>query len=87
MAYEREEWKGDNDELRPLTEDGIDAMKREAKVLRDMKLKLDMIITSPLVRARDTAKIAAKALDMEAVHRGLQAEDAASESEGASPGA
>ena len=30
---------------------------------------------------------AAKALDMEAVRRGLQAEDAASESEGASPGA
>jgi phosphohistidine phosphatase len=64
VAYEREEWQGDNDELRPLTDDGIAAMKREAKVLRDMKLKLDGIITSPLVRARDTAKIVAKALDM-----------------------
>jgi len=64
VAYDREEWTGDNDELRPLTDGGVDAMKREAKAMRAMKLKLDVIVTSPLVRARDTAKIVSKALDV-----------------------
>lgn len=65
VAYEREEWQGENDGLRPLTDDGIKDMKREAKMLRDMSLKLDAIVSSPLVRARQTAKIVAKKLDME----------------------
>ncbi len=64
IAYERENWEGDNDELRPLTEEGIAAMKREAKLIERLDLKLDAIITSPLVRARDTAKIVAKRLDI-----------------------
>ena len=65
IAYERETWEGDNDELRPLTEEGIAAMKVEAKIFKGLKLKLDAIITSPLVRAHDTAKIVAKRLDMD----------------------
>jgi phosphohistidine phosphatase len=64
VAYEREEWTGESDELRPLTDDGIDAMKREAKSIRVMKLKLDVLVSSPLVRARDTAKIVARTLDL-----------------------
>jgi phosphohistidine phosphatase len=71
VAYEREEWSGDNDELRPLTGDGIEAMKREADMMRDMKLKLDVIITSPLVRARDTARIVSKALDVKLTESAL----------------
>src|SRR5258708_30382004 len=66
VAYEREEWKGEDDELRPLTDEGIAAMKREAKYLRDdLKLKVDRIITSPLVRAHDTARYVAKSLKID----------------------
>jgi phosphohistidine phosphatase len=65
LAYDREEWHGENDDLRPLTDEGTEAMKSEAKYLKQINLKLDAIVTSPLVRARDTAKIVAKALHME----------------------
>jgi len=71
IAYERETWEGDNDEHRPLTEEGVAAMKVEAKIFKSLKLKLDAIITSPLVRARDTAKIVAKRLDMEITENDL----------------
>ena len=52
-------------ELVAIDHEGIEAMKREAKYLKDMKLKLDAIVTSPLERAQHTAKIAAKALRMD----------------------
>ncbi len=64
VAYDRENWRGKDDGLRPLTDEGIVAMKREARSIGQMKLKLDAVITSPLVRARDTARIVAKTLDM-----------------------
>jgi len=57
VAFERDEWTGDNDVLRPLTDDGITTMQHEAKFLKQMKLKLDIVITSPLVRAQETAKL------------------------------
>ncbi len=64
VAYDRQDWKGKDDELRPLTDEGIVAMKREARSIGQMKLRLNAIITSPLVRARDSARIVAKTLDM-----------------------
>src|SRR5512140_3608466 len=64
VAYEREEWQSDNDELRPLTDKGISAMKLEAKYLKQIGFKLDCLITSPLVRARDTAKFIAETFDL-----------------------
>ena len=39
-------------------------MRREAKALRAMDLALDVIVTSPLVRARRTAEIVADELGM-----------------------
>jgi phosphohistidine phosphatase len=62
---------GENDDLRPLTEEGIAAMKREARYVGDMKLKLDAIVTSPLVRARETARIVAKAFGLKAQENDL----------------
>jgi phosphohistidine phosphatase len=64
VAYNREDWQDKDDELRPLTDDGIDAMKREARRLSQIKFKLDAIVSSPLVRARETAWLVAKALNM-----------------------
>lgn len=64
IAYERDEWHGTNDELRPLTDKGIEAMQAEAKYLKSLKIEIDSMITSPLVRAHQTAKIVADALGL-----------------------
>jgi phosphohistidine phosphatase len=53
-----------SDDLRPLTERGRKEMKKVAKFLRDLALDIDFILTSPLPRARETAEIAAKKLDL-----------------------
>ena len=47
----------DNDEERPLTEEGRKKTKNVAQQIRDRKLHFDLILTSPLLRARETAKI------------------------------
>jgi phosphohistidine phosphatase len=62
VAAERTEWKGDDAE-RPLTEEGKERMARSAAVLARLDLRLDVILTSPLARARQTADIVAEALD------------------------
>jgi phosphohistidine phosphatase len=63
QAGDRQDWRGD-DFYRPLTTDGIRRMEREAKRIDDMDLGLDVIITSPLVRAKQTAEIVTKELKM-----------------------
>lgn len=62
-AMKREEWTGP-DEQRPLTDEGVALMQREAAALAKLDLRLDLIVTSPLERARHTAEITAKALRM-----------------------
>lgn len=62
LADDRADWT-DNDDARPLTKPGKKRMADEAKALVHLKLNLDAIITSPLVRARQTADIVAKHLD------------------------
>ncbi|HXG24530.1 MAG TPA: phosphohistidine phosphatase SixA [Chthonomonadales bacterium] len=52
------------DHARRLTPEGIEQMRAEAEALRRMKLKLDLILSSPLVRARQTAEIVADVLEM-----------------------
>ncbi len=42
---------------RPLTEDGIEKMKRAAKGLRALDVRPDVILSSPLPRALQTAEI------------------------------
>jgi len=49
---------------RPLTAKGEKRMKQIACGLRVLDLKLDRIVTSPLVRARGTAEIVARELDL-----------------------
>jgi phosphohistidine phosphatase len=69
-AESRSEWTGD-DADRPLTPAGEEAMRREAEALRALDLALDIIVTSPLARARRTAEIAADGLGL----RGRLVED------------
>jgi phosphohistidine phosphatase len=61
IAAGRDEWQG-SDFDRPLTERGRDRMAREAKAIAELGIEPDAILTSPLVRAKETAEIVAKAL-------------------------
>jgi len=60
QAGTRHDWHGDDSE-RPLTVEGKKRMQREAAAIRTLDLPLDVIISSPLVRAAQTAGIVAKA--------------------------
>jgi len=61
LAEARETWVGDDGE-RPLTDQGRKALKRTAARLVDFGLVPELVVTSPLVRARETAEIAAAGL-------------------------
>ena len=52
-----------NDDERPLTAKGIRRMRRQTRGLNAIGLSLDVIITSPLVRAVQTAEIVHRRLD------------------------
>ena len=52
----------DPHDARPLTDDGKEKMAQAAKGIAKLVGSIDIIVTSPLVRALDTAKIVAKAL-------------------------
>ncbi len=54
--------KGATEEERPLTEEGIEKMNKAARGLKGLDIQPDIILTSPLVRARQTAEIVRKAL-------------------------
>jgi len=64
LAGLRSEWEGD-DFGRPLTEEGISRTKKTGKTLAEMDLDIDKVITSPLIRAKHTAKIVAEKTGLE----------------------
>ena len=63
IAVERGTEGFDDDSQRPLTDTGQKKMKKIAKGLHRLGIELDVILTSPYVRARDTAKILADRFD------------------------
>src|SRR5712671_2143334 len=63
IAEERgEEWP--DDAKRPLTESGMSRLRKSARGLVSLGVTLDVVLTSPLVRARQTAEIVAGAFDL-----------------------
>lgn len=52
-----------DDSKRPLTDEGASRMRKAARGLARLDVGIDVILTSPLVRARQTADILASALD------------------------
>jgi phosphohistidine phosphatase len=54
------EWP--DDDLRPLTDNGISKFKKVVEGLAAMELVVDEVLTSPLVRARQTADLLASGL-------------------------
>jgi phosphohistidine phosphatase len=55
--------KGTGDAARALTEEGRQKMKEAASGFAKLEFSIDKILSSPLVRAKQTAEILAKALD------------------------
>ena len=51
-----------DDSKRPLTEDGTSRMRKAARGLSRLGVAFDIVLTSPLVRARQTAEIVAGGL-------------------------
>lgn len=61
LAAERGEDYPD-DSKRPLTSAGMSKLRKEAKALNALEVGFDLIITSPLVRTRQTAEVIAETL-------------------------
>lgn len=63
-AGDREEFAktGKPDSLRPLTEEGREKMRKAAKGLARIAPAIELVATSPLVRARQTAELVWKAV-------------------------
>lgn len=51
-----------DDAKRPLTQQGINRLKKEVAGLAELDISFDLILTSPLVRARQTAEVVAAGL-------------------------
>ncbi len=64
LAGHRHDWQGDDAE-RPLTSEGKKKMAREAKHIARLDLQPELILSSPLVRAFQTAEIVADELGLQ----------------------
>jgi phosphohistidine phosphatase len=62
VAEERSD-KWSDDGKRPLTDKGMSRMRKNARSLARLGVTLDVVLTSPLVRAKQTAEIVASAFD------------------------
>lgn len=62
-AADRVRWLG-NDSERPLIAKGRKAANDAARIMTGLKIGVDLIVTSPLVRANQTAEILARGLAM-----------------------
>lgn len=62
IAVERGTAGFEDDRLRPLTEEGRAKMGRIATGMKALGLEFDLVLTSPYVRARETAELAVAAL-------------------------
>lgn len=61
IAVERGAAGFTQDSERPLTAEGKQKLRRIIKAMRDMELEFDLILTSPYLRARQTAEMVAGA--------------------------
>ena len=52
-----------DDAKRPLTDEGLSRMRKAARGLARLGVSVDVVLSSPLVRARQTAEIVAGGLD------------------------
>jgi phosphohistidine phosphatase len=72
VAVERDPHSFPEDARRPLTLKGEDRVRLVADAMRALELDFDRIITSPYLRARQTAEVVASALGL---RRGLESSE------------
>jgi phosphohistidine phosphatase len=60
-------WDTARDDERPLTDDGIKKMQAEAEAIERLDLGLDVIVSSPYTRARQTAQAVADQLGLKVI--------------------
>lgn len=65
LAVERGTPGFEDDVTRPLTPKGKKQLKKVCRAMADMELKFDLLLTSPMLRARETAEIVAAGLEAE----------------------
>lgn len=67
IAEDREAYaaSGRDDALRPLTAGGARKMRRAARGLRELVSAIDVVVTSPLTRANETAEIIRRAYKLD----------------------
>ena len=54
----------EDDSQRPLTDEGRKKMRKIAQGLKELEVRIDLVLTSPYLRAAQTAKILAKKFDL-----------------------
>lgn len=64
-AEDPDEKKYPDDSLRPLTKKGIKRIHQVAKYMRKLKFKVDYILSSPAIRAFDTARVVRKEFQLD----------------------
>lgn len=64
IAVERGTIGYEDDSLRPLTEQGINKMQQIALGMKALGLSFDLILSSPYLRAQETALLVAKAFNI-----------------------
>jgi phosphohistidine phosphatase len=62
LAVDREDWAKKNDLARPLTPKGERRVRQASRGLAALGVKPDLVLTSPAIRAVQTAKAAAEVL-------------------------
>jgi phosphohistidine phosphatase len=61
---DRSQYHGDDDDLRPLTDEGRRRLRVSADFIAGLEPGIDLIVTSPLARAAQTAEIVAARLGL-----------------------
>ena len=56
--------QAEDDSQRPLTDKGRKKMRKIAQGLKELEVQIDLVLTSPYLRAAQTAKILAKKFDL-----------------------
>ncbi len=65
IAVEKNDPSVEHDRERPLTAKGVKRMRKASKGVSRLGIPLDCVLTSPLLRARQTAEIIARTLGIE----------------------
>jgi phosphohistidine phosphatase len=65
IALAQDDASVSSDSERPLSHKGVKRMRKAAKGIRRLEIPFDALLTSPLLRARQTAEIVASALGIE----------------------